>query len=72
MATTKTPRRRFVSLAGRITRNACRLTLHLPQDWTWQNQSSYALERLRALPLRSWTRPRRRPVHRITQLPRQR
>ena len=30
---TKTLRRRFFSLAGRITRKARRLTLHLPQDW---------------------------------------
>ena len=31
VATTKTLRRRFFSLAGRITRKARRLTLHLPQ-----------------------------------------
>ena len=30
-ATTKTLRRRFFSLPGRITRKACRITLHLPQ-----------------------------------------
>ena len=50
-ATTKTLRRRFFSLAGRITRKARRLTLHLPQGWPWQNQFSSALSRLRALPL---------------------
>ena len=33
VATTKTLRRRFFSLAGRITRSARRLTLHLPQGW---------------------------------------
>ena len=33
VATTKTLRRRFFSLAGRITRKARRLTLHLPQGW---------------------------------------
>ena len=33
MATTKTLGRRFFSLAGRITRKARRLTLHLPQHW---------------------------------------
>ena len=44
VATTKTLRRRFFSLAGR-------LTLHLPQAWPWQNQFSRALARLRALPL---------------------
>ena len=31
--TTKTLRRRFFSLAGRLTRPAPRLTLHLPQRW---------------------------------------
>ena len=53
VATTKTLRRRFFSLAGRITRKARRLTLHLPQDWAWQNQFNGALARLRALPLPS-------------------
>ena len=53
VATTKTLRRRFFSLAGRITRTARRLTLHLPQGWPWQNQFSSALVRLRALPLPS-------------------
>ena len=53
VATTKTLRRRFFSLAGRITRKARRLTLHLPQGWPWQNQFRSALARLRALPLPS-------------------
>ena len=53
MATTKTLRRRFFSLAGRITRKARRLTLHLPQGWPWENQFNSALARLRALPLPS-------------------
>ena len=44
--TTKTLRRRFFSLAGR-------LTLHLPQGWPWRNHFSSALARLRALPLPS-------------------
>ena len=48
--TTKTLRRRFFSLAGRLARSARRLTLHLPQRWPWQNQFSGALARLRALP----------------------
>ena len=52
-ATTKTLRRRFCSRAGRLTRSARRLTLHLPHGWPWQNQFSAALERLRALPLPS-------------------
>ena len=50
---TKTLRRRFFSLAGRITRKARRITLHLPQDWPWQNQFGRALARLRALTLPS-------------------
>ena len=53
VVTTKTLRRRFFSLAGRITRKARRLTLHLPQGWPWANQFSSALAKLRALPLHS-------------------
>ena len=53
VVTTKTLRRRFFSLAGRLTRKARRLTLHLPQHWPWENQFSRALSRLRALPLPS-------------------
>ena len=53
VATTKTLRRRFFSLAGRLTRKARRLTLHLPQGWPWQSQFSSALARLRVLPLPS-------------------
>ena len=53
LATTKTLQRRFFSLAGRHTRKARRLTLHLPHNWPWQNQFSNALARLRALPLPS-------------------
>ena len=51
--TTKTLRRRFFSLAGRITRSARRLTLHLPQRWPWVARFSSALARLRSLPLPS-------------------
>ena len=51
VVTTKTLRRRFFSLAGRITRSARRLTLHLPQRWPWETQFSRALARLRAIPL---------------------
>ena len=50
VVTTKTLRRRYFSLAGRLTRKARRLTLHLPQRWPWQNHFSSALSRLRALP----------------------
>ena len=51
LVTTKTLRRRFCSLAGRLTRSARRLTLHLPKRWPWEIQFSGALARLRALPL---------------------
>ena len=51
VVTTKTLRRRFFSLAGRITRSARRLTLHLPQRRPWEAQFDRALARLRALPL---------------------
>ena len=53
VATTKTLWRRFFTLAGRITRKARRLTLHLPQGWPWQNQFNSALARLHTLPLPS-------------------
>ena len=51
IATTKTLRRRFFSLAGRLTRSARRLTLHLPDRWPWAEKLSRALARLRAIPL---------------------
>ena len=51
VVTTKTLRRRFFSLAGRLTRSARRLTLHLPKRWPWEAQFDRALARLRALPL---------------------
>ena len=53
VVTTKTLRQRFFSLAGRLTRKARRLMLHLPRRWPWQDQFSSALARLRALPLPS-------------------
>ena len=53
LVTTKTLRRRFFSMAGRLTRKARRLTLHLPQGWPWQNQFCSALAKLRAVPLPS-------------------
>ena len=37
VVTTKTLRRRFFSIAGRLTRSARRLTLHLPKRWPWEN-----------------------------------
>ena len=36
IVTTKTLRRRFFALAGRLTRSARRLTLHLPRRWPWE------------------------------------
>ena len=51
LVTTKTLRRRFFSLAGRLTRSARRLTLHLPRGWPWAEQATFALARLRAIPL---------------------
>ena len=50
VVTTKTLRRRFFSIAGRLTHSARRLTLHLPKRWPWETQFSRALARLRALP----------------------
>ena len=50
VVTTKTLRRRFFSIAGRLTRSARRLTLHLPQCWPWEAEFSDALARFRALP----------------------
>jgi hypothetical protein len=51
IVTTKTLRRRLFSLAGRLTRSARRLTLHLPARWPWAIEFSTALVRLRAIPL---------------------
>ena len=50
VVTTRTLRRRFFALAGRLTRSARRLTLHLPQGWPWGNLFSGTLARLRSLP----------------------
>jgi hypothetical protein len=49
--TTKTLRRRLFALAGRLTRSARRLTLHLAVRWPWAVGWSTALARLRAIPL---------------------
>ena len=51
IVTTKTLRRRFFGLVGRLTRSARRLTLHLPRRWPWEEQFSRALARLQAIPL---------------------
>ena len=51
IVTTKTLRRQVFALAGRLTRSARRLTLHLPKHWPWQVKVIRALTRLRAIPL---------------------
>jgi len=51
IVTTKTLRRRLFVLAGRLTRSACRVTLHLPTRWPWAIAWTTALMRLRAIPL---------------------
>jgi hypothetical protein len=43
-------RYRLLHVAGRLTRHARRLVLHLPHAWPWQRQLLAAFERLRALP----------------------
>jgi hypothetical protein len=48
--TTKTLRRRFLSLPGRITRSARRSFLALPTAWPWREAFAQALSLLRALP----------------------
>ena len=50
VVTTSTLRRRFFSLAGRLTRPGRRCVLHLPQEWPWAKEFAPALARLRALP----------------------
>ena len=48
---TKTLRRRFLAIPGRLTRSARRATLHLPEHWPWAEAFARALARLRAIPL---------------------
>jgi len=52
LLTTKTLRRRFFSLPGRLARSARQLHLHLPTRWPWAEQFAAALTALRAIPLR--------------------
>ena len=47
---TKTIRRRYIALPGRITRSARRRHLHLPTRWPWRTQWLTALANIRALP----------------------
>jgi len=50
VASTKTLRRRLFAIAGRLTRSARRLTLHLPARWPWQLEFDRVLARLNAVP----------------------
>lgn len=43
-------RYRLLHIAGRLTRHARRLTLHLPADWPWAAAVAKAFKRLAALP----------------------
>jgi hypothetical protein len=43
-------RYRILHVAGRLTRHARRITLHLPADWPWRAAITRAFERLNALP----------------------
>jgi hypothetical protein len=43
-------RYRLLHVAGRLTRHARRLRLHLPRGWAWGNELFEAFARLRALP----------------------
>jgi hypothetical protein len=48
--TSRTLRRRLLTIPGRLTRTARRFTLHLPSRWPWHNDFIRALARIRALP----------------------
>src|SRR5450759_4762033 len=61
IVTTKTLRRRLFGLAGRLTRSARRVRLHLPARWPWAVGWSTALARLRAIPPASTASGRWRP-----------
>jgi hypothetical protein len=51
IVTTRTIRRRFLGLPGRLTRSARLVTLHLPARWPWAQRFHLALTRLRAIPM---------------------
>jgi hypothetical protein len=46
----RTVRRRWLQIAGRLTRHGRRWTLHLPARWPWQGDYLTALQRIRTLP----------------------
>ena len=43
--------RRMVALPGRLARSGCRLSLHLPEGWPWEEQFMQALVVLRGVRL---------------------
>ena len=51
IVTTKTLRRRFLGIVGRLTRSARQVTVHLPEHWPWSEAFQLALARLRAIPI---------------------
>jgi hypothetical protein len=51
IVTTRTVRRHYLGLPGRVTRSARRVTLHLPTRWPWAEAFRLALARLRAIPI---------------------
>ena len=57
IVTTGTLRQRVFALAGRITRSARRLTLHLPKGWPWQGQILRAPRPVESHPTPSLTAP---------------
>jgi len=48
--TARTLRRRWLQIAGRLTRHGRSWTLHLPARWPWRGDYLDALKRIRALP----------------------
>jgi hypothetical protein len=51
--TARTLRRRLLTVPGRVTQTARRVTLRLPARWPWESQFVTALARLRAIPART-------------------
>ena len=70
VATTKTLRRRFFSLAGRLTRKARRLTLHLPRGLALGEPVQRRLGETARPATTLLIAQRRLPVRQTTQLPR--
>jgi hypothetical protein len=50
LPTSRTLRRRLLTVPGRITRTARQVTLRMPARWPWETQFLTALNRLRAVP----------------------